>query len=105
MSYVLGNLTKQSVVGVELTPASVATVVAAEQSFTVNGLQVGDIVSGFHLDGAIGTAVSATSARVSAANTLAVIFNNPTAGALVPTPGTYKFLLSRPDALGTDGNI
>lgn len=105
MSYVLGNLANQSVVGVALTPAEVATIVAAEQSFTINGLRAGDIVSGFHLDGAIGTAVSATSARVSAANTLAVIFNNPTAGNLTPTAGTYKFLLSRPDGLKTDGNL
>ena len=105
MSYVLGNIAKQSVVAVSLTPAEVATVVAAEQTFTVNGLQVGDIISGFHLSGAIGTAVSATSARVSAANTLAVIFNNPTAGALTPTAGTYKVILSRPDANAGDGNI
>lgn len=105
MSYVLGNIAKQSVVAVSLTPAQVATVVAAEQTFTVNGLKVGDVISGFHLDGAIGTATAAVSARVSAENTLAVIFVNPTAGNLTPTSGTYKFILSRPDANAGDGNI
>ena len=105
MSRVLGNIVTQSVVSVSLTPAEVATVVAAEQTFTIAGLKPGDIISGFHLSGAIGTACSATSARVSAADTLAVIFNNPTAGNLTPTAGTYKFILSRPDSLATDGNI
>ena len=105
MSRVLGNINKQSVISVSLTPVEVATVVAAEQSFTINGLKEGDIISGFHLAGAIGTACSATSARVSAANTLSVIFNNPTAGNLTPTAGTYKFILSRPDTLASDGNI
>jgi hypothetical protein len=105
MGYTLGNIATQSVIAVSLTPVEVTTVVAAEQTFTVNGLKAGDIVSGFHLSGAIGTACSATSARVSAANTLAVIFNNPTAGNLTPTAGTYKFILSRPDSNKSDGNI
>ena len=105
MSIVLGNINKQSAVSVSLTPAAVATVVVAEQDFTVNGLMAGDIVSDFHLDAAIDTVTSAVSARVSAANTLSVLFNNPTAGEVTPTAGTFKFILSRPDGFATDGNI
>jgi len=105
MSYVLGNIVKQYAVSVALTPAAVATVVVAEQTFSVNGLMVGDIISDFHLDAAIDTVTSAVSARVSAANTLAVLFNNPTAGEVTPTAGTYKFILNRPDSFATDGNV
>ena len=105
MSYVIGNVAKQSVVSVSLTPAEVATIVTAEQTFTVKGLVLGDVISGFHLDAAIDTVTAAVSARVSAADTLAVIFVNATAGNVTPTAGTYKFILTRPDSFATDGTI
>ena len=73
-----------------LTPAEVATIVAAEQTFTVAGLEVGDcvIVNG----PANSTATGLCGARVSAANTLALTYTNPTAGALTPTAGVFTIV-------------
>jgi hypothetical protein len=80
-----------SLLSLTLTPASVATVVAAKQTFTVAGLNVGDQVS--ILSNPIVNAVALVQAEVSAANTLRCMFVNPTAGALTPTAGTYTFLV------------
>lgn len=69
-----------------ITPAEVATVVCAEQTFTVTGLTTDDKV--LYNPPATGNATSAAQARVSAADTLAVMYCNPTAGALTPGAGT-----------------
>lgn len=76
-----------------LTPASVSAALVAEQTFTVNGLTTDDLV--FVNPPAIGNATGIAGARVSAANTLAIRFVNPTAGALTPTAGTYTVLAFR----------
>lgn len=76
-----------------ITPASVAAAVAAEQTFTVTGLTTADKV--VVNPAATGNATAVAAARVSAANTLAVQFVNPTAGALVPGAGTYTVLAFR----------
>lgn len=76
-----------------ITPASVATATVAEQTFTVTGLTTADKV--FVNAGAISNAVSIGNVRVSAADTLAVQFCNPTAGALTPTAGTWKIVALR----------
>jgi hypothetical protein len=78
-----------------LTPASVATIVAAEQLITVTGVLAGDIVVIAANSLAPATAVGAATARVSAANQIGIIYINPTAGALVPTPGTYNVVVLR----------
>jgi hypothetical protein len=80
-----------SLVSLSLTPAAVATIVAAKQSLTVAGLNVGDSV--IALTNPISNAVALTGAEVSAANTLRLTFVNPTAGPLTPTAGTYTFLV------------
>jgi hypothetical protein len=104
MSYVLGNLVTQSVISVTLSPALIAANTSAEQTFTVNGLRVGDWVcinkptaqAGLGLDGA----------RVSAANTLAITFGNYTAAGITPTAAqVYLVLVARKDSTITDGNI
>jgi len=70
-----------------LTPAEVATIVVAEQTFTVAGLNVNDFVM---VNGPVDTkAVGIAGVRVSAANTLAIRYVNPTAGALTPDAGVY----------------
>jgi hypothetical protein len=76
-----------------ITPASVAAATVAEQTFTVTGLTTADkiIVN----PPAIANATGIAGARVSAANTLAIRFANPTAGALTPTSGTYTVLALR----------
>lgn len=104
MSYNTGNIVKQSVISVTLSPALVAVNTTAEQTFTVNGLQVGDhvIVNKPTTQAGLGIVGS----RVSAANTLAITFSNNTAGTITPTAGqVYKILVSRPDSTLTDGNL
>ena len=76
-----------------ITPAAVASAVAAEQTFTVTGLTTADTVVVNPV--ATGNATAVASARVSAANTLAVTFINPTAGALTPAAGSWKILAFR----------
>lgn len=76
-----------------ITPASVAAAVAAEQTFTVTGLTTADKV--FINPAATGNATAVAAARVSAANTLAITFVNPTAGALTPGAGTYSIVAIR----------
>lgn len=104
MSFVLGNLPKQSVISVTLSPAAVSANTSAEQTFTVNGLQAGDHVAVNKPTAQAGLAI--VNARVSAANTLAITFGNFTAGSITPTASeVYLVLLSRPDRTITDGNI
>lgn len=73
-----------------ITPAQVAAATVAEQTFTVAGLKTTDTV--VVNQAAISNAVGIAGARVSAANTLAVRFVNPTAGALTPTAGAWKIM-------------
>ena len=104
MSYVLGNLVKQSVISVTLSPASVAINTTAEQTFTVNGLLTGDFVSCNKPTAQAGLGI--VGCRVSAANTLAITFSNNTAASITPTAAqVYLILVTRPDSTITDGNI
>jgi len=104
MSYVLGNIVKQSVISVTLSPAEVAANTSAEQTFTVNGLAVGDHVVVNKPTAQAGLAIVGT--RVSAANTLAITFGNFTGAGITPTASqTYLVLVSRKDRTVTDGNI
>ncbi len=83
-------ITKIAVYTPSLTPSSVAAATTAEQTFTVNGLAVGDKVI---VNGPAPTAgTGIVNARVSAANTLAIAFANVTAGALTPAAGTYTVI-------------
>lgn len=71
------------VVGSTLSPAQVAANTTAEQTFTVTGLAVGDIVTAYKPTAQAGLAL--VGARVSAANTLALTFANATASPITPT--------------------
>jgi hypothetical protein len=104
MSFVLGNIPKQSVLSVTLSPALVSANTTAEQTFTVNGLLVGDmaVVSKPTAQAGLGIVNS----RVSANNTLAITFSNNTGASITPTASeVYLVLVSRPDRAVTDGNI
>ena len=91
-----GNLLYDFVIGPVLTPVAVAGSTAAEQSFTVPGILVGDILD-------INCAVAQTAGlgivnvRVSAANTITIQFANSTAGSLTPTAGQYVINVGRPE--------
>ncbi len=76
-----------------ITPASVATIVSAEQTFTVNGLATTDAV--FISPPATGNGTMVGTARVSAANTIAITYTNPTAGNLTPAAGIVRILAVR----------
>jgi hypothetical protein len=80
---------------ISLTPASVATIVCAEQALTISGILATDILAYAANSVAMATAVSATVGHVSAANTIALAYCNPTAGALVPTAGTHNIVVLR----------
>ena len=104
MSYVLGNLVKQSVISVTLTPAAIVLNTTAEQTFTVNGLLAGDVVCVNKPTAQAGLGI--VGSRVSAANTLGITFSNNTASSITPTASqVYKVVVSRPDSTITDGNI
>ena len=104
MSYVTGNLVKQSVISVTLTPALIVLNTTAEQTFTVNGLLPGDMVLVNKPTAQAGLGI--VGSRVSAANTLAITFSNNTGSSITPTAAqTYLVLVSRPDSTITDGNI
>ena len=104
MSYVLGNLPKQAVISVTLSPAAVSANTSAEQTFTVNGLLAGDHVVVNKPTAQAGLGV--VGFRVSADNTLAITFGNFTGGSITPTASeVYRVLVSRPDRTITDGNI
>jgi len=104
MSYVTGNLVKQSVISVTLTPAAVGANTTAEQTLTVNGLLVGDMVYVSKPTAQAGLGI--VGSRVSAANTLAITFVNASGSSITPTTTqVYQILVSRPDSTITDGNI
>ena len=86
-------LTKAVVYSQTITPASVGAATVAEQTFTVTGLTTADkvLVNLFPTGNATGIA----GVRVSATNTLAISYVNPTAGALTPAAGTYNIVAIR----------
>lgn len=80
---------------VSLTPAALPAAIGfSEQTFTVNGLQIGDVVS-ISPPAAPASLASAVLARVSAANTLAITFANLAATAQTPIAGTYLVTITR----------
>lgn len=86
-------ITKTAVYAPTITPASVGAATVAEQTFTVTGLTTADKV--IVNPPAIATATGIVGARVSAADTLAIRFINPTAAALVPSSGIYTVMAIR----------
>lgn len=91
----LGNARNIFMLQAALTPSIVNTITAAEQTFTVTGLLVGDQVLVQKPTAQAGVAV--VHARVSAANTLALTYVNPTAGNVTPTAETYLIMVIRPE--------
>lgn len=94
-----GNIQRLFAVSVTFNPASVATITVAEQTATVPGVQVGDIVVSWNKPTTT-TGVGVVNARVSAANTLALAFVNPTAGAVDAASETWTFIIARPETPG-----
>lgn len=76
-----------------LTPLLVAANTTAEQTFTVNGLVTSDIVTVNKPTHQAGLGIAG--ARVSAKDTIAITYINPTAGAIIPTSETYTIVSVR----------
>lgn len=93
-----GNILYDFLIGPTLTPVSVAGATAAEQSFTVLGLQVGDVLD-VTFNGAQTGGIGIGNARVATNNSLSITFTNSTAGALTPASGQYVITISRPEFL------
>lgn len=92
-------------IAVALVPLSVATIVAAEQSFGLNGvsqvtlatgIKAGDVIVAVNPP-SLGTAVGLASFRndLTVDDKFYITWINPTAGALVPTAGTYLITVAR----------
>lgn len=91
----IGNIALDVLMQAALTPAAVAANTSAEQTFTVTGLAVGDVVGVINKPTAQ-AGLGIVGCRVSAANTLAITFANFTAGSLTPTAAeVYAFKISR----------
>jgi hypothetical protein len=82
---------------VTINPASVASATSAEQTFTVTGLAVGDVILAVNKPTAT-AGVGIVNMRVSAADTLALTFMNSTAGAVDPASETYLIVAMRATA-------
>src|SRR5690348_16125523 len=89
------NEDRFGVAAITLDVASVANNTSAEQTFTVKGLRVGDFV---HVNKpTLHAGLVVSTARVSAADTLAITFGNTTAGAIDPAPESYLLFYFRPE--------
>jgi hypothetical protein len=109
-SMIAGNIRALGVVTVNINPGSVAANTTAEQTFAVPGLQVGDLV--WVNTPPVGTAagqlnagLGVCGARVSAADTLALRFNNNTAGALDAPAADYTVFVARLGNLPAPGGF
>lgn len=90
-----GNIAIDVLLGLTISPAIVAANTTAEQTFTLTGVQVGDVVSVNKPTAQAGLGI--VGARVSAANTIAITFSNNTASGITPTAGeVYVVNVVRP---------
>lgn len=81
-----------SVVSVTLTPASVAAATVADQTgFTIPNLVASDLL--ICVQNPISNSTALIKSTATGPATATLTFTNPTAGALVPTAGTYVFLM------------
>lgn len=80
-----------------ISPAIVNTVTSVEQTFTLNGLAVGDFV--YAIKPTTQSGVGIAGSRVTAANTIGITFINPTAGNITPTAAETYLVLHCPGLL------
>lgn len=86
-----------------ISPAIVATITTAEQTFALSGLAVGDFVYAIKPTAQAGLGVAG--ARVTAVNTLGITFVNPTAAGITPTASETYLVLHCPGLLTGRANI
>lgn len=93
-----GNINELQIVSVALTPSAVGANTTAQQTFTVTGVKVGDVVVAVekpsHQAG-----LGIVGARVTAADTVGITYSNNTGAGITPTAGeTYDFVIARLDS-------
>lgn len=93
-----GNINELQIVSVALTPSAVSANTTAQQTFTVTGVKVGDVVVAVekpsHQAG-----LGIVGWRVTAADTVGITFSNNTGAGITPTAGeTYDFVVARLDS-------
>ena len=93
-----GNINELQIVSVALTPSAVGANTTAQQTFTVTGVKVGDVVVAVekpsHQAG-----LGIVGARVTAVDTVGITFSNNTGAGITPTAGeTYDFVIARLDS-------
>lgn len=93
-----GNMFAMCAVSATVDVASVSAITTAEQSFTVPGVLLGDIIVVIPAS-TLNTGLGISHARPTAADTVAIRFVNPTAGAIDPASATYTFLVFRPESI------
>lgn len=89
-----GNLSQLGLLQVVVVPVAVAANTTAEQTFTVTGLQLSDIV--FVTKPSAQAGLSIATSRVSALNTLAVTYSNSSGFSVTPTAESLSMLVARP---------
>ncbi len=89
-----GNMLYDWLIQPTFTPVAVAGNTSIEQTFTIPGLQPGDFVD-VNCNSAMTAGLGIVNVRVPSANTLAIQFENSTAGSLTPTAGLYNINISR----------
>jgi hypothetical protein len=94
----LGNVFGLMVVTVTLDLASIAAATTAEQTFTVPGVRLGDMVLPGTVPSTINAGLFVASARASATDQVALRVGNTTAGALDPAAATFTLFIVRPDS-------
>lgn len=94
-----GNVKAIGICQLTIDVASVSAATSAEQTFTIYGLNVGDVV--FASKPSVSAGLAVASCRVSAANTIAMTFVNASAGAVNPSSETYNILWVRPAGAAT----
>lgn len=97
---IAGNVAALNVVQVTVDLGSVAANTSEEETFTLNGVKVGDFVAVQKSD--LDAGIILGSARVSAADTIAVQVVNTTAGAIDAASETMTVFHARPEGVPAD---
>jgi hypothetical protein len=93
-----GNIALAMILQSTQSLAIVAANTTAEQTFILNGIQIGDLVAITKTTAQAGLGI--VNSRVSAANTVAITFANATGVGITPTVGdVYVIELNRPTNL------
>lgn len=90
-----GNSLSTFYIAPSITPAAVATVTTAAQTFNVAGLQTTDIVQVIGYQGSQTAGIIIAQADCLTAGVLTIQFGNVTAGSVTPAAGVYVIQIVR----------